>query len=574
MKNSNIIHILEKFKKNTDANATNQGFYYQYLVTLNVWLKNYNERNDVAIYCETEDDIKIEDLKNHKVEFTQVKAYAKDFKIDDIEIKKTVENFFHLYIKYRHQNIKPTFTFHTNSNFEGKFFKNISTNVQLTESTKEIFIPEIIKILINKFKEKDKKEIDKLNKSIQADKKFIKDRLNTTNSNSKRAIDKRKNKIQEYNQKIKVKEDEFKKLENLIKDETPNFIDKIKWKAEKKDKESSIDDFIKSIEQEISKIEGFKLDNDSAYAHLINKVLEASKEKNIVDRRLDRKMIDELIKKAEDTDNFKKGLQSAELLLSFHKIWKQHEIQIRASEKIDSKIDDIKNDTEEILDRLPDNKCPPIPSCLSNFQDNSFKYTDNNLKNLTRKIKKEITPSIIFDKFQTKLFYPHIQNEEDTKKELSKKDINSCIWIGWLELLILIYLIENQTPNIEELKINLNNDKEIEVIIKSYFTNEKKYSDFIEELLDNDYDTIKDNSCLIFNSLQPLRPHVYKHTNIIRIIKDIYGESSFSEMNPTSRKSFGIIDFEVIKDRVADAENKGEIIDNIKELIKDVVKKV
>ena len=94
---SNVIHILEKFKKNTDANATNQGFYYQYLVTLNIWLKNYNEGNDVAIYCETEDDIKIEDLKNNKVEFTQVKAYAKDFKIDDIEIKNSRKFFPSLY---------------------------------------------------------------------------------------------------------------------------------------------------------------------------------------------------------------------------------------------------------------------------------------------------------------------------------------------------------------------------------------------------------------------------------------------------------------------------------------------
>jgi len=86
--NNNVIHILEKFRANTEAQATNQGFYYQYLVTLDIWLKNYNKGNNVAIYCETEDDIKVESLKNNNVEFTQVKAYSKNFNIKSDEVQK------------------------------------------------------------------------------------------------------------------------------------------------------------------------------------------------------------------------------------------------------------------------------------------------------------------------------------------------------------------------------------------------------------------------------------------------------------------------------------------------------
>ncbi|MFZ3591892.1 hypothetical protein ACOI1C_22465, partial [Bacillus sp. DJP31] len=54
---------LALFKKNTDATGTNRGFLYQYLKTLNTWIKNFIANNKVEIYCETEDDIKELDLQ-------------------------------------------------------------------------------------------------------------------------------------------------------------------------------------------------------------------------------------------------------------------------------------------------------------------------------------------------------------------------------------------------------------------------------------------------------------------------------------------------------------------------------
>ena len=53
MNNTNLIVL----KKQTDAIATNLGFYYQYLITLKTWLENFLTNEEVDIYCETEDDI-------------------------------------------------------------------------------------------------------------------------------------------------------------------------------------------------------------------------------------------------------------------------------------------------------------------------------------------------------------------------------------------------------------------------------------------------------------------------------------------------------------------------------------
>jgi len=99
------------------------------------------------------------------------------------------------------------------------------------------------------------------------------------------AKEERRKKIKKIEENRSDLDNKLKKLTEFIKEKAPDFIDKIEWKADKKDKESSIDDFIESIEQEISKIDGLKLDSDSAFSHLIYKVLVASQAKNIDDRR-------------------------------------------------------------------------------------------------------------------------------------------------------------------------------------------------------------------------------------------------------------------------------------------------
>ena len=62
--------ILQIFDINTDAIATNRGFYYQYLSVLKKWINNFIEDNDIKTYTEVDDDIK--EVGDNLV-FTQIK---------------------------------------------------------------------------------------------------------------------------------------------------------------------------------------------------------------------------------------------------------------------------------------------------------------------------------------------------------------------------------------------------------------------------------------------------------------------------------------------------------------------
>jgi hypothetical protein len=345
---SNIIHILESFKVNTEAQATNQGFYYQYLVTLDVWLKNYNKKSNVAIYCETEDDIKVENLQNNNVEFTQVKAYSKNFNIKSDEVQKSIVNFFQLYIEYKDKS--PSFVFHTNTDYEGDFFNEIKMN-----SYKNKVIFEIEKVLVKKFEEKKNKKLIKLDKNIDEAENYISKNPNPK-SNQQNKYNTLQTQLKNSTREKKNLEDDFNNLKTFVNQKAPDFIEKIEWEAEKKDKDTSINKFIKSIEKEIAQIDGFKLDTSSAYAHLINKVLYASQALNIEDRRLDSNMIDGLVKEAKITDKFKEGLQEARLLPKFQEICDYHNIQITILKRIESKIDKTVDTSSEILRLTKENK--------------------------------------------------------------------------------------------------------------------------------------------------------------------------------------------------------------------------
>ncbi len=118
------------FKKETEAIATNRGFYYQYLLTLNNWLDLFLSNRDAKIFCELEDDIYEFDEKNKKQIFTQVKAYTEGFSLKSPEIKKTLLNFFMLFLQYKN-DFDGYFMFYTNAGTKvnaGKYLKNWAAN--------------------------------------------------------------------------------------------------------------------------------------------------------------------------------------------------------------------------------------------------------------------------------------------------------------------------------------------------------------------------------------------------------------------------------------------------------------
>lgn len=102
------------FKRNTEAIATNRGFYYQYLVTIKLWLDNFVNEIDNEIYCEREDDIFEFNPKTNTYRFHQVKCYADGFGLNSPEIKSSLLNFFNLYLKYK-ANYNGLFYFETNA---------------------------------------------------------------------------------------------------------------------------------------------------------------------------------------------------------------------------------------------------------------------------------------------------------------------------------------------------------------------------------------------------------------------------------------------------------------------------
>jgi hypothetical protein len=141
------------FKKNTDATATNKGFYFQYLLTLRLWLQNYNN-SDFEIYCETEDDILSLDKSTNSRHYTQIKCYSSDFGLSSPEVLKSVLNFYKLFIEY-HNTYNGTYVFSTNASTKpraGKVLAQWSDKQKNGDFNADEFLPALREALIKYIK--------------------------------------------------------------------------------------------------------------------------------------------------------------------------------------------------------------------------------------------------------------------------------------------------------------------------------------------------------------------------------------------------------------------------------------
>ncbi|WP_310554825.1 tetratricopeptide repeat protein [Flavobacterium sp.] len=163
--------ILNTFDVNTDAVATNRGFYYQYLSVLKKWIQNFIEDKNIVTYTEVDNDIK---EVGQELIFTQVKCYSSNFSFNSEEIKNSIFNFWLLYLKYNTSNENIRFCFSTNTTIapRERLLTKWSANPELNnnelytlcyEKIKEILIKEINirknKKLQNKITEIQKTEI-------------------------------------------------------------------------------------------------------------------------------------------------------------------------------------------------------------------------------------------------------------------------------------------------------------------------------------------------------------------------------------------------------------------------------
>lgn len=96
MEINNMEQVLKYFAVDTDAPSTNRGLLFQYLIVLKKWIENYILGIDNPIYVEVDDDIK---EVGGKLIFTQVKSYSSNFNLNSDEIKKSLYNFFILFVQ-------------------------------------------------------------------------------------------------------------------------------------------------------------------------------------------------------------------------------------------------------------------------------------------------------------------------------------------------------------------------------------------------------------------------------------------------------------------------------------------
>lgn len=176
--------ILALININRDAIPTNRGFYFQYLNVVSKWIHHYINNVDIDIYTEVDDDIK---EVGNELMFTQLKCYTSAFSFKSEEIRKSVFNFFSLYLQYYKQAESLTFNFTTNTSISGSenlLEKWISEQPPVDEELQNLCISKVSKVLQEEItvirnrrlakkkltlsdKEKLNKDFDKLDAIVQ-----------------------------------------------------------------------------------------------------------------------------------------------------------------------------------------------------------------------------------------------------------------------------------------------------------------------------------------------------------------------------------------------------------------------
>jgi len=266
MNNTNLIVL----KKQTDAIATNLGFYYQYLITLKTWLENFLTNEEVDIYCETEDDIFQKNKNANNVSFTQVKCYSDGFSFNSKEIMKSLLNFYMLHLKYEN-TYKGKYYFETNAGTKlnaGKFLREWEKNQDDKAYVLKNCKGETQKNLIA-FTEKD------INESIK----------NTKN----------KKLISHY---INLKQDFVNKVNSNSFDD---FICNIRWQFQGKETKIAVNDTIQEVNELINNISKLKIPQNLIFGRLLSEIIVKSTEENINNRLLNNNLLNTILSESFDT---------------------------------------------------------------------------------------------------------------------------------------------------------------------------------------------------------------------------------------------------------------------------------
>ena len=302
----NELHILDKGKHGISAY---QGFYFQQLNTLKKWLDNYIYNRDNKIYCETNKDITEiinGNLKN--IRFEEIKFYAleKTFTLNTLILKETIFDFFILFLKTK--NINTKFIFHTNSKIgkTGKLLHKWAGNKELTKKTKNELIKKLYTI-ISKIK---------VQKTLHV---YFDDK-------------------------------------ELTKENISNFIERVKWNFENKEKKASINQLISEIENQINKIKYQEINTNLYIGRLHWEVSKKSQNKKIENRLLDNNLLKNILNEEYNT-KFEEKIDITflnEINKNIEDIKQTQEEGIKENEIFHQKTHELLNETNNKIESLED----------------------------------------------------------------------------------------------------------------------------------------------------------------------------------------------------------------------------
>lgn len=303
------LHIL---KKSNDAPGTSRGFLYQYLKTVEKWLEYYISKCNVTLYCETDDDIKLLDLKEKSLKFSQIKCYSSSFSINTDEVEKAIYNFFILYLKYNN-SFDNSFIFESNSNIS----RNDELLKQWVKDQDNILESKVLKQCVNKVKD----IINELaNQQVKSHARLINDKIIRRKEKIKNRED-----IAQSTIDIETYEKELVEISNLQKkidliictDEIKKFIKKIRWRFEEKKPTEVIEIMETRIYNLIKQISSIQAAPNLMAARLVTEVNKKSSQEDDNQRGLDNELLDKII--GESCDEMQSNLNE-KIVLYFNKI--------------------------------------------------------------------------------------------------------------------------------------------------------------------------------------------------------------------------------------------------------------
>ena len=299
---------LKIFEINTDAYATNRGFYYQYLVVLKKWIKNFiSEKNDF-IYSEVDDDVK---EVGEKLTFTQVKCYSKSFSFNSNEIKKSLFNYFILFLKNNQdQSVKFCFTTNSSISKKEKLLKSWCENPDIKdENLRKLIIAKVKTILNHEISLIKRKKLEKGN----ADKESIKKAANEI----------------------------LKKLNDFTLGE---FIQSITWEFSNEDPETAIENFSSEIKQLLSHSKFKSKPVPLLESVLLSEIYKCSQVAEKDSRILTNKAINDILEKTESELNKYKHQEFLDLIgYKFEEIKIQFEEIQKNQESFNKRLDHLEN---------------------------------------------------------------------------------------------------------------------------------------------------------------------------------------------------------------------------------------